>query len=145
MRHDPSRLLCGQWRPIARKDPRAQFQGAYGTATVMFLPVQAPLDTDRSRRTVVCRCTAQDAMIARPFRLNSRYIKIKTTYFMTQRFALSRHKEAMQLLFKGLKVLDRLGGCSALTQKILELIHGARVTGQQVTALQCLHGDSPLV
>ena len=33
---------------------------------------------------------------------------------------------------------------STLTQKVLELIHGMGITGQEVTALQCLHGDSPL-
>ena len=144
LRHDPGRLLCGQWRPRALQDPRTQVQGAYGTGTGRLLPGHAPRDTERSRRTVGRGCTAQDAMRARPCRLQSRPIKLTTTSCTTQRCALSRHTETRPLLGTGLKGLDGLGGGAALTQQSLELIHGARVTGPQGPALQCVPGDSPL-
>jgi hypothetical protein len=40
----------------------------------------------------------------------------------------------MQLLFKSVEVGDGLVRASTLTQKILELIHGVGITGQEVTA-----------
>src|SRR5438477_5798307 len=95
--------------------------------------VQAPLDPDRSRCTVVRRGTSQDAVIARPLHLDGRHIEVKTAEFVAQRFTFRRHKEPMQLLFKSLQVLNRLGACSTLTQKVLELIHSVCVTGQEVT------------
>src|SRR2546423_4324655 len=110
----------------------------------MLLPVQAPLDTDRSRSTVVRRGTSPDALLAFPCPLDGRHIESKPAACAAQRFALSRHKEPMQLLCKGLKVLDGLGCGATLTQKLLELIHRVRVTGQEVATLQCLHGASPL-
>ena len=64
---------------------------------------------------------------------------------MAQRFALYRDKEPMQLLFKRVEVLHGLTRCSTLPQKVLQLIHSRGLTGQQGTALQCVHGGSPLV
>jgi hypothetical protein len=84
-------------------------------------------------------------MIALTFHLNGGHIEIKTASCVASCFAFSGHTEPMQFLFKGLKVLNGLGSLATLAQKVLELIHGVRVTGQESTALQCLHGDSPLV
>jgi hypothetical protein len=50
----------------------------------------------------------------------------------------------MQLLFKSVKILDGRMRFATLPQKVLELIHSVGITGQEVTALQCLHGGSPL-
>ena len=50
----------------------------------------------------------------------------------------------MQLLFHSIESLYRRVRFATLTQKILELIHRAGLTGQAGTVLQCLHGGSPL-
>jgi len=51
----------------------------------------------------------------------------------------------MQLLFKRVEIRHGLARFSTLTQKVMELIHGVRITGQEITGLQCLHGGFPLV
>ena len=76
--------------------------------------------------------------------LDRRDIEIEAGQLLPQGFALCRDKEPMQLLFKSVEVFDGLMSVSTLTQKVLELIHGMSITGQEVTALQCLHRGSPL-
>jgi len=84
-------------------------------------------------------------MATLPFHLDRRHIEIEAGQFVAQRFTLCRDKEPMQLLCKSLKLLDGLVRCAPLPQKVLELVHGVGITGQEVTVLQCLHGGSPLV
>src|SRR5215831_451428 len=93
-------------------------------AVGLWRAIQAPLDTDRSRGTGVRRGTSQDAVIAHPIYLDEGHIEVKTAQFIAQRFPFRGDKEPMQLLFKGLKVLNGLRDFSTLTQKGLELIHG---------------------
>jgi len=76
--------------------------------------------------------------------LDRRDIEIEAGQLLPQGFTLCRYKEPMQLLFKSVEVCDGLMSVSTLTQKVLELIHGMGITGQEVTALQCLQGGSPL-
>jgi hypothetical protein len=83
-------------------------------------------------------------MVALLVDLKSWDIEIEASEFLAQRLALCCHKEPMQLLFKRLEVYDGFLGFSTLTQKILELIHGIGITGQEVMTLQCLHRGSPL-
>ena len=83
-------------------------------------------------------------MVPLPVDLDHGDIEIKAGQFLAQRFALGGDKEPMQLLFKSVEILHRLVRFATLTQKVMELIHGVGVTGQEVTVLQCLHGGSPL-
>jgi hypothetical protein len=83
-------------------------------------------------------------MVALPCDLDGRDIEIETREFVAQRFALCGDKESMQLLFKRGEILHGLASFATLPQKVLELVHGVGITGQQVTVLQCLHGGSPL-
>jgi hypothetical protein len=83
-------------------------------------------------------------MVPLPVDCNGWDIKSEAGQFVAQRFALCRDKAPMQLLFKRAEVLHGLGRLATLTQKVLEVIHRVGITGQEVTALQCLHGDSPL-
>jgi hypothetical protein len=71
-------------------------------------------------------------------------IKIEAGQFVAQGFPLGGDKEPMQLLFHSIEMLHRRVRFATLTQKILELIHRAGLTGQEGTVLQCLHGGSPL-
>src|SRR5947209_6393367 len=84
-------------------------------------------------------------MVALPVDLDRWHIEIEASQFVAQRFALYRDKEPMPLLFKRVEVLHGLTRCSTLPQKVLQLIHSRGLTGQQGTALQCVHGGSPLV
>jgi hypothetical protein len=84
-------------------------------------------------------------MAALPLDLDRWHIEIEASQFMPQRFAFCGDKEPMQLLFKSVEIRHGLTRVSTLTQKSLELIHGVRITGQEFTGLQCLHGGSPLV
>jgi hypothetical protein len=83
-------------------------------------------------------------MVPLPIDVNHWDIEIEAGQFLAQRFALGGDKEPMQLLFKSVEILHRLVRFATLTQKVMELIHGVGVTGQEVTVLQCLHGGSPL-
>jgi hypothetical protein len=71
-------------------------------------------------------------------------IKIKAGECVAQGFSLGGDKEPMQFLFHCLEMLHRRVRFAPLTQKLLELIHRAGLTGQAGTVLQCLHGGSPL-
>jgi hypothetical protein len=71
-------------------------------------------------------------------------IKVEAGQFLAQRFALGGDKEPMQLLFKSAEVLHGFVRIATLTQKVLELVHGVGIAGQEVTGLQCLHRGSPL-
>jgi hypothetical protein len=71
-------------------------------------------------------------------------IEVEAGQFMAQRFAFGGHKEPMQLLFKRVESLHGRVRFATLTQKILELLHRAGLTGQEGTVLQCLHEGSPL-
>src|SRR5215471_17921365 len=81
-------------------------------------------------------------MVALTVDLDRRHIEIEAGQFVAQRFALCGDKEAMQLLFKRVQVRDGRRCFAALPQKILELIHGVGLTGQERRTLQCLHGAS---
>ena len=83
-------------------------------------------------------------MVPLPADVERRHIEIKAGQFVAQRFTLRRHKEPMELLFKGLQIFDGLVRGAPLTQKILELIHGVGITGQEVMTLPCLPRGSPL-
>jgi hypothetical protein len=83
-------------------------------------------------------------MVPLPCDLDRWHIEIKAGQFLAQRFAFCRDKEPMQLLFKSLESRNGLASFSTLTQKVLELIHGVGITGQEVMVLQCLHGGFPL-
>src|SRR3989442_12650153 len=144
MRHHPGRLLGRQRRPGALNDPRTQVQGTHRTTTAVSLPIQAPLDPHRSPRTGRGRCTPQDAMVTLPFDLERRHIESEAGQFVAQRFTLRRDKEPMELLCKGIQIFDGLVRGSTLTQKVLELVHGMGITGQEVMTLQCLPRGSPL-
>ena len=144
MRHHPDGLLGGQRCPGALDKPGAQFQGT-DRVTTLRGAIETALDPHRSCRTVVGRCTPQDAMVALPVDLDRWHIEIEASQCVAQRFALSRDKEPMQLLCKRVEVLHGLTRCSTLPQKVLQLIHSRGLTGQQGTALQCVHGGSPLV
>ena len=96
-------------------------------------PVQGPRHCYRSWHT-------GNAMGPLSCDLDRRDIEIEAGQRLPQGFALCRDKEPMQLLFKSVEVFDGLMSVSTLTQKVLELIHGMSITGQGVTALQCLHG-----
>src|SRR5262245_47786058 len=50
----------------------------------------------------------------------------------------------MQLLFKSAEILHGLVCFATLTQKVMELVHGMGISGQEVTVLQCLHRGFPL-
>jgi len=76
--------------------------------------------------------------------LDRRDIEIAAGQFLPQGFALCGDKEPMQLLGKSVEVCDGLLSGSTLTPKVLELIHGLGIPGQEGTALQGLHGGSPL-
>jgi hypothetical protein len=84
-------------------------------------------------------------MAAFPLDLERWHIEIEAGQFVAQRFALCGDKESMQLLFKSVEIRHGLARFSTLTQKGMELIHSRRITGQEITGLQCLHGASPLV
>jgi len=83
-------------------------------------------------------------MVPLPVDLDRGDIKVEAGQFVAQRFALGGDKEPMQLLCKSVEILHGLVRVATLPQKILELIHGVGISGQEVTVLQCLHGDSPL-
>ena len=83
-------------------------------------------------------------MVPLPADVERRHIEIKAGQFVAQRFALRRHKEPMEFLLKGLQLFDGLVRGATLTQKVLELVHGMGITGQEVMTLQCLHTGSPL-
>src|SRR5215475_12859405 len=83
-------------------------------------------------------------MVPLPVDVERRHIEIEAGQFVAQRFTLRRHKEPMELLFKGLQIFDGLVCGAPLTQKGLELVHSMGITGQEVMALQCLHRGSPL-
>ena len=84
-------------------------------------------------------------MAALPLDLDRRDIKIEAGQCATERFTLGGDKEPMQLLFKRVEIRHGRARFSTLTQKVMELIHGVRITGQEITGLQCLHEGSPLV
>ena len=48
------------------------------------------------------------------------------------------------LLRTGLEVLDGIWSCLPRAEKVMQLIHGTDISGQEASALQCLHGGSPL-
>jgi hypothetical protein len=74
-------------------------------------------------------------MVPLPVDVERRHIKIKTAQFVAQRFPLRRHKEPMEVLFKGLQIFDGLVRGATLTQKVLELVHSLSITGQEVMTL----------
>src|SRR5262249_50358175 len=84
-------------------------------------------------------------MVVSPVDLDRGHIEIEASQFVAQRFALRRDKEPMHLLFKRVEILHGLTRCSTLPQKVLQVIYSRGLTGQKGTALQCLHGGSPLV
>jgi hypothetical protein len=83
-------------------------------------------------------------MVALPVDLDGRDIAIETRAFVAQRFARCGDKESMQLLCKRGEILHGLASFSTLSQKVLELVHGVGIPGQQVTVLPCLQRGSPL-
>jgi hypothetical protein len=83
-------------------------------------------------------------MIPLPVDLNGGDIEIEARQFVAQRFALCSDKEPMEFLCKRVESLHGLVRFATLTQQVLQLVHGVGISGQEVTGLQCLHGDSPL-
>jgi hypothetical protein len=76
-------------------------------------------------------------MLALPCDLTCRHIKVEARQFLAQGFALCGGKEPRPLLCKSLEIRDGLVRFATLTQKRLELIHRAGITGQEVMTLQC--------
>jgi hypothetical protein len=83
-------------------------------------------------------------MVPLPVDFDHGDIKIEAGQLVAQGFPLGGDKEPMQLLFHSIEILHGRVCFATLTQKILELIHRAGLTGQEGTVLQCLHGGSPL-
>jgi hypothetical protein len=83
-------------------------------------------------------------MVPLPGDLDRGDIQVEAGQFVAQRFTLGGDKEPMQLLFKSAEVLYGLVRFATLTQKVLKLVQGMGIAGQEVTVLQCLHGGSPL-
>jgi hypothetical protein len=84
-------------------------------------------------------------MIALTGDLEGRDIEIEARQVLGPCFARGGDKAPMPLLCTSIEVCDGTVRFSTLTQKTLELVHRVRSTGQEVTALQCWHGGSPLV
>jgi hypothetical protein len=76
--------------------------------------------------------------------LKSWHIAIEASPFVSQRFTLRGDTESMELLCKSVEILHRIASLSTLPEKVLELVHGMSVSGQEMTGLQCLHRGSPL-
>jgi hypothetical protein len=142
-RHHPGSMRRRQRGPSALDAPRAPFQRTDGR-TALRVPGQAPRDPHRSYRTALCRGTPQDTLAPLPVDLDHGDIKVEAGQFLAQCFALGGDKEPMQLLCKSLEILHGFVRFATLTQKILELVHGVGIAGQEVTVLQCLPRDSPL-
>jgi hypothetical protein len=83
-------------------------------------------------------------MGTRPCDLARRDIAITAGQCPAQRFAFCRNKEPLELRCKNVERLNGLTSFATLTQNVLELIHRVGSTGQEVMALPCLHGGSPL-
>jgi hypothetical protein len=83
-------------------------------------------------------------MVPLPAAVERRHIEIKAGQFVAQRFTLRRHKEPMEFLFKGLQLFDGLVRGATLTQKVLELVHGMGITGQEVMTLQQFPPMAPI-
>ena len=143
VRHHPGGLLGGQRCPGAFDDPGTQFQRT-DRMPPLWVPIQTPLNPHGTCRTGRGRFAPQDAMATCPVDLDRRHIEIEAGQFATQRFTLGGNKVPMQLLFKRVEILHGLVRFTTLTQKVMQLIHGVGITGQEVTGLQCLHGGSPL-
>jgi hypothetical protein len=100
-------------------------------------PVQAPRHCERSSHTV----RRDGPALLRPRASGPRDRSGRTPAPELRR---SGDKAPMQLLCTSVAVCDGLVRVSTRTEKVLERLHGVGSTGQEVPALQGLHGGSPL-
>src|SRR5688572_10835299 len=97
MGHGPTRLFGSQRRPVPLDHAGTPFERTY-RASPTGVTIEAALNANRTRGTVVRRLTPQHLIITLGVDLNVGHIEVKARQFPSYGFTLGCHKEAVQFL-----------------------------------------------